>query len=311
MERIQFANRPEAMLQRFQPETKRVHAYDSGLRCSSGSISGNFVVSAIAAGGRETVVWSPALIAGLLSQKNYLPSAFCQGLVIGLMHVNTAAEVCDPGAGKSTSWSLSDVRLLCDTVSVDPSMLTSISRTLLSETELTILFKSYSTTVYSINTPSAQLVNAHAFTRLDQALLTFFKSEGATAKECNTFCLSPQGQDLSVQLQIGERLWPDNRCDNLAQHWHRLLQGLGFGSSNSTSTITKAKYASDSFVSPSDVECVPGQAGHSGTSTHNSQMVFDLRDMGANSADLPAKAYVTMWYNAIMTTGQDRLSVAI
>ena len=182
---------------------------------------------------------------------------------------------------------------------------------MLSGTELTIPFKSYSTTMYSINAPTAQLVDASAFTRLDQALLTFFKSEAATAKECNTFYLSPQGQDVSIQLQIGERLWPDNRCDNLAQHWHRLLQGLGLGSSNSTINITKAKYGSDSFVSLSDVECVPGQAGHSGTSTHNAQMVFDLRDMGVNSADLPTKAFVTCWHNAILTIGQDGCSVAI
>ena len=75
--------------------------------------------------------------------------------------------------------------------------------------------------------------------------------------------------------------------------------------------ITKAKYASDSFVSLSDVECVPGQAGHLGTSTHNSQIVFDLRDMGVNSADLPTKAFVTCWHNAILTIGQDGCSVAI
>ena len=80
---------------------------------------------------------------------------------------------------------------------------------------------------------------------------------------------------------------------------------------DSTINITKAKYATDSFVSLSDVECVPGQAGHSGTSTRNSQMVFDLRDMGVNNSDLPTKAYATCWHNAIMTIGQDGVSVAI
>ena len=165
--------------------------------------------------------------------------------------------------------------------------------------------------MYSINAPTAQLVDARAFTRLDQALLTLFKGEGATAKERNTFYLSPQGQDLSVQLQIGERLWPDNRCNNLSQHWHRLLQGLGLGSSNSTINRTKAKYATESFASLSDVECVPGQAGHSCTSTHNSQMVFDCKNLGTNFADLPTKCFVTCWHNAITTIGQERCSVAI
>ena len=97
----------------------------------------------------------------------------------------------------------------------------------------------------------------------------------------------------------------------ISQHWHRLLQGLGLGSSNSTINITKAKYATDSFVSLSVVEAVPGQAGHSGASTMGSQMVFDLRDMGANSTDLPTKCFVTCWHNAILTIGQDGCSVAI
>ena len=57
----------------------------------------------------------------------------------------------------------------------DGAMLTSMSKALLNGTELTVPFKSYQTTMYSINAPSQQLVNARALTRVDQILLTFFQ----------------------------------------------------------------------------------------------------------------------------------------
>ena len=185
-----------------------------------------------------------------------------------------------------------------------------MSSALLRGQELTIPFRSYQTTMYSINAPSQQLVNARALTRVNQILLSFHKSDGETLKELNNFYLSPQGQNISVQASIGERLYPDHRCDNLSQHFYRLLNGLGINSSNATLNITKSRYATDAFLSCTDVEAVPGQAHASGLSTHGAQMTFDLRDIGASSSDLPTKAFTTVWHEAILSIGQDGCTLA-
>ena len=164
--------------------------------------------------------------------------------------------------------------------------------------------------MYSINAPSQQLVNARALTRVDQILLTFHKLDGETLKQVNSYYLSPQGQNISVQASIGERNYPDHKCDNLSQHWYRLLNGLGINASNATLNITKTRYATDAFVSCTDVEATPRQAHGTGLSTHGAQMTFDLRDIGARSSDLPQKAYLTVWYNAILSIGQDGCTLA-
>ena len=311
VERISFQSRLETMLERFLPWDKRVAVYDSGFGYSSGGVEGQFVSAAIAAGGNTTVVWKPST-SGLLGQKNYLPSMFLGSgsLVIELMLCSSASDCVDTGSGKSQSWNLSDVRCLAEVCTVDGAMLTSMSKALLNGVELTIPFRSYQTTLYSINAPSQQLVNARALTRVDQILLTFHKSDGETLKELNNFYLSPQGQNLSVQASIGERNFPDHKCDNMSQHWYRLLNGLGVNSSNATINITKGRYATDAFVSCTDTEAVPGQAHGSGMSTHGAQCTFDLRDIGVNSSDLPTKAYLTVWHNAILSIGQDGCTLA-
>ena len=165
--------------------------------------------------------------------------------------------------------------------------------------------------MYSVNSPSMQLVHARAYTRLNSVFLSFFRSDITTKKQCNTFYISPNGQDMSLQTQIGERVMPDHRCDNISQFWHRLMHTIGVANSASTINITLGSYTTDSFVASADCEAVPGQAHGSGMSTHNSQLVCDVRDIGTNSADLPTTAFVTCWHEALIQISQDGVSLAI
>ena len=116
---------------------------------------------------------------------------------------------------------------------------------------------------------------------------------------------------MSQQSQLGEKSIPDHRVDNLSQFWHRLLHCIGFTNSNSTMNITRGSYESDSWISATDLEAVPLQAHGSGMSTHNSQLTLDLRDMGTDSGNLPTAAYLTCWYESILTIEQDGVTLAI
>jgi hypothetical protein len=312
-ERIQYQNRLENMLERFLPWDKRAAIYNSGFGFVSGGLDGTFVSDSMAHSTSQKVVWKP-ITSGLLSQKCYLPSMFLGsgGLVIELFLVGDPTECCDTSSGMSSSWELTDLRCYAEVCSVDNAMLTSLSKALLNGTELQIPFKSYQTTLYSINAPTAQLVNARALTRVDQILLSFHRklAETATLKELNYFYLSAHGQDISLQASIGERNFPDHKASNLSEHWYRLLNGLGVNSSNATLNISRPAYRSNSFVQCIDLEAVPGQAHGSGMSTHGAQMTFALEHLGTNSGDLPDRCYVTTWYNAILSIGQDGCTLA-
>jgi hypothetical protein len=310
VERVNFYNRTESMLSRFLPFDKRAQMYDEGFGFSAGTIAGNdFVSAAIPASSSKTVIWRPQAL-GLCNQRNYIPTAFVSGggVVIELLLTNTAAEVCDSTG--STNWTLSDAKILVDVVNCDPGFLTSMSKHLLSGGSLTLNTKCYNTVLYSVGGPTMTLQHVRAFTRLNSFFLTFFKTEANTKKLCNTFYLSTQGQNISVQAQIGERQIPDNRTDNIAQHFHRMLHTIGVANSATTINITRGAYGSDSFISATDCEAVP-EAHASGMSTHNAPLVLDVQHMGATSADLPSTAYLLCFHECLVEISQEGVSVAI
>ncbi len=219
--------------------------------------------------------------------------------------------MCDTTGTNSSEWELTDVKLLVDVVNVDAGFLTSMSKHLLNGGSLTLNPKCYSSVMYSVNAESMQLVHARAYTRLNSAFLTFAKTDDPAKKQCNRFYLAPTGQDISIQTQVGERVIPDHRCDNLSQHFHRLMHCLGVANSPTTINLTMKAYKDDSWIGAVDFEAVPGQAHGSGMSTHNSQLTMDLRGLGTGGTDLPSLAFLCCWFETLIEITQDGVSVAL
>ena len=309
-DRVTYYSRTEALLSRFLSADKRAQLFDEGFGFSAGSLAGNdFVAAAVPASTSKTVIWRPQAL-GLCNNKNLIPTAFIPGgLVLEFLLANTSQECVDSSG--SSDWTLSDAKILLDVVNVDPGFLTSLSKFLLNNGTLTLNTKNYATTMFSVNSPSMTLQHVRSFTRLNSFFLTFFKSETNTQKQLNTFYLSPQGQNISVQAQIGEKQLPDNRVDNLSQHYHRLLHTIGVANSASTINITRGPYASDSFISGTDCEAVPGEAHGSGLSTMNAPLVLDIQNLGTSSSDLPTSAFLLCFHETLIQVSQDGVQVAI
>jgi hypothetical protein len=144
---------------------------------------------------------------------------------------------------------------------------------------------------------------------LCSTFVTFHTSDAATQKRCNMFYLSAAGQGLSAQAQIGERVFPDQRVDNIQQFYSRLMSTIGTTNSNVTINLTMVPYTTDSFIYGTDFEAVPGQAHGSGMSTHGAQLTFDLRDLGS-AGNLPTSAYCTCWFDSLIEITQDGVSYA-
>ncbi len=311
-ERVSYMARTEAMLERFLPWERRAMRYNEGLGYASGGLEGNFVSSSIPASGTTKALWSPMSL-GICQQKCYLPVAFLTGCIIELLLCGSGADCTNTdvsaGVSGSSSWQLEDVVVLCDVVGVQSSLLTSLSKHLLGGGSLTLAPKLYSTTMFSVGTsPDAQIVHARAYTRLNSAFISFWKTAGVGSgaqKAVNTFYLDAS-QGLSLQTMCGEKIYPDHKCDDYNQFWMRLLSGLGIQNSGTSINILRPQYLSNAFLACVDFESVPGQASHSGLSTHNAQLVFDLKNI--SDADI---VYVTCFHDSLISIEQDGCSVAI
>ncbi len=314
-ERVSYMGRTEAMLERFLPWEKRVMRYNQGFGYESGNLEGNFVSTSIDAHGTTKALWSPMSL-GICQQKNYLPVAFLTNCIVELLLCGTGSDCCNTdvaaGVSGSTNWQLEDVVVLCDVVNVQSSLLTSLSKFLLGGGNLTLAPKLYSTTLFSIgSSPDAQIVHARAYTRLNSAFISFWKSAGVGGdhpgahKAVNTFYLDGT-HGLSLQTMCGERAYPDHRCADYNQFWMRLLMALGIHNSGTSINIMRPQCLSNSFIAAVDFESTPGQASHSGLSTHNAQLVFDLKNI--SDADI---VYVCCFHDSLISIEQDGCSVAI
>ncbi len=115
---------------------------------------------------------------------------------------------------------------------------------------------------------------------------------------------------MSLQSQVGEKLIWDQRCDNVAQFFHRLLHCLGVANSGHHINITRSAYETDSFVIGVDCEAAPQEAHGSGLSTHSAPLQLDLRDLGLNASDLPTAVFVTSYFDTMIQIEQDAVSFA-
>ena len=166
--------------------------------------------------------------------------------------------------------------------------------------------------MFSVGTsPDAQIVHARAYTRLNSAFISFWKTGGlggtnpGANKAVNTFYVDAT-HGLSLQTLCGEKVYPDHRCDDYNQFWMRLLMAIGIRNPGTSINILRPQYLSTAFLAAVDFEAIPGQASHSGLSTHNAQLTFDIKNI--SDADI---VYVTCFHDSLISIEQDGCSVAI
>ena len=231
--------------------------------------------------------------------------------MLELTFVDTAAEVCDSTAGNSVEWDVSSLSVMMDCVQVDSAFLGSLGAHLASGGSLQMSWKSYSTSLYSILAPQAQITHSRANSRLNTLFLTFMDAGDHKSKTCNRFAI-PATQALKMRCQIGEQTFPDglpNDC--LPMFYHRMLHAIGAANSASHSPcITSDSYANDAFLAIQDFEKVPGQANHSGVNTFASQLSVSLEGIGAAPLAVNA-AYLTTFHDVMLEITSSGVIVAV
>ena len=118
-----------------------------------------------------------------------------------------------------------------------------------------------------------------AYTRLCTLWASFAQEPpvdgSGKAKLCNTFYThTASAETLAYSLQLGTRRIPDNDAVGFCEHWFRLLNAVGIGSSLSHATgITYADYATSSYAIAVDTEKISHLAS-SGENLSNTSTIL-------------------------------------
>jgi hypothetical protein len=245
----------------------------------------------------------------------FLPTSFVSGggVTIELTFVGTGAEACAGGANRVNAWNWSGLTLLCDVVQLDPAFLTSLGAHLTSGGSISMHYKAYQTSFYSILAAHAQLIHARANTRLNSIMLQFQGAETATLKHVNRR-RSP-GETFRMRSQIGELTYPDFAISGLNEFYYRLVMATGAGHSAAHApSIKSTDMATNAFIAIQDFEACPHQAAGTGQNTFNSQLSLQLEGIeggGAGDATAITGCLLTSYHDVVMEISASGVTVAV
>ena len=198
----------------------------------------------------------------------------------------------------SQTFSLQNVRLLCDVVTVDNAVQEELSRVLLSGGALPMHFTSYSTTMHNLSltgnaNQSWAVTLSRAFSRIKSIFITF-DSDGAhahSATESNCFLNWHGKPDFDVygasntytpasaegwrfQMTSGSLIWPDLPMSSTQEAWYQLSKLIGMHSSINGVSIPPGEWLGPNFIMGIDCEKMAsspgsGAAQFTGLSTRN------------------------------------------
>ena len=313
IDRLDYYNRTESMMSLLNSESKRRQEYSEGFGLAAGTFLGtDFTCPSIPPNTSKTVVYRPTVL-GCLQTPMYLPTSMVSGggVVIEATFVDTAADVCDMSGQNVDTWQVEDLSLMCcDVVQVDSSFLTSLGAHLGNGGSLTMHYKAYAISFYSILAANAQLTYARANTRLNSIFLTLMGGAAAAdLKQVNRFRTG--GPTMKMRSQVGERTYPDHAISSTSEFFHRLMHATGAAQSAAHAPcLTSVSYAADGFIAIQDFEACPHQAAGTGVNTFNSQLSIALENIAGGGADITG-AFLTSYHDVVLEISSSGVTVAV
>ena len=253
-------------------------------------------------------------VSGLLSQHRMLPlfSLGGQGFSIqlNLAPAVQAVIVSDSGTTYSTTYTLSDIRLLADMISLDSELQESYNSALLNGTSLKICCKSWESLVNYLAADSSgsfDVAISKSYTRLATLLCQFNQSEDANyagkAKWVNSgYFPTAKSENIEYHLALGSRRIPDNDVRGTSESWFRLQNAVGnYHSLAHATSITEDEYRSTQYSLAVDCEKVPSLMA-SGENLSGGQTIFlKCKGFGSSSIDVPRRAFICMHFEKVIS----------
>jgi len=197
--------------------------------------------------------------------------------------VTPGVPVSSPFTAVNTSlkWSIENVQLKCDIVSIDNQLQNNYDSHLLNGGKLPVSYNTYVTQSQAISGTEVSVNISRAISRLKSVFVTFHKADHnhPASKEFNDFHhpmhnamvagSSPYDKDyeLEVQLQIGSKLFPEYPIRSISETFSQLKKSVGILGSNFHSIgINAIQYRNSHFVMGFDTGKALG-ASYTGIST--------------------------------------------
>jgi hypothetical protein len=257
-----------------------------------------FAGGPMAADAVKSVIFKPSVL-GICNQPLWIPPFLgSQGCVLEL-HLASADLFMASGLNQSQTYSLSNVRALCDVFTLDSGLSNTYASHVLLGKPLIFPLKSLVVTSFQLNagTPAFDVNVARAVSRLNNVYVTLHGQTGPQVQDINTF-IAANPETISGRVQIGSKQWPDGQnVTGVSQFWYRLLTGLGvFHSASHTLAITRAQYEADHFIWCTDTEVLPVASGTGYSCAKGELITVSMRNLGATHQ----RATVVLHHDIIM-----------
>ena len=195
-------------------------------------------MGSIKGGGSRTVSFKP--LSGILNQPKYIPLSYCP-LTLDLEVVTnpTDAIIGRDGttftdANTSIKWSIKDVRVVCDAVTLDSGLQNDYAQHVLSGKSLPINYGTYITQFQTITSADFAVNISRFATRLKSVFINFddvhidTTANQVVHRNMNTFVHPMKGigyaigdyeydEELQLQLQIGSKMFPEYPIRSFAE----------------------------------------------------------------------------------------------
>jgi hypothetical protein len=186
----------------------------------------------------------------------------------------------------SNSYSLDDVHIKCDVVTLDSALDNSLTQILMSNRALTWSYQTwYQQTGLIAGTDEASITLSRAVTRMKSLFLTF---DTATSNASTVIDMLHPSQGMqgrldgkwsacdppfSLQVALGNKLFPELPCKSVANFFEHLRKAVDVHDTSSKSlSMRPQQYLSNQFIAAFSMEKVPG-AGFSGLNTRSGDAI--------------------------------------
>ena len=216
----------------------------------------------------------------------------------------------------STSYTLSDIKILADLCTLNDDLQASFNSALLSGQELRIPIKSWETVVNYLPSTSAGSFDvpiSKNYTRLASMFAIFNKAMDAQKSGLNKHVNSgyfptTHAEDFEYYLQLGSKRVPDHSVRGVSEAWYRLQRVLGIeGSLAHTSSVSMEAYKSTRHMIGIENEKLPMLMA-TGENLSTGQTIFlKVKGMGSTETDVPTKCTICMHFEKIISV-QDTIT---
>ena len=270
----------------------------------------------IAGGGTKRVYMRLGLL-GLTSSKKWIPLwAIAGGIEIFLTlapvsECMISGAVTSAVAANSLSFNLSNIKLNCDMLTIDPALDEEYAKTLREGAGLKLHFKTWNVGQQFLpasNGGNVDISIQKAYTRLANVFCLFSKEFDAAEKQggqlqVNTFNMFSEAEEsLETFLTLGSQKYPDFPNKGVTEHYWRMLTSLGVALSLPHSVnVDYESFKSNSFIWSAELEKAPMVAASGADTTGGQELAIHVKNfIGASATDIPRRALVVLHHEIIV-----------